>query len=190
MQIDTPLLRATQLRAQLDHSPLNPRLRDLLDEMDHLVADEVIARIASSVAEHVPLYRKRNGLGSLSALVLEWVGAEVEPWVPSEVWAKGCAGHRWEADGTFHPGKVAFREAPGFSPEPLPILYDAVQDHPGLLEDPAFEKVREVMVLTSLGWAAQAVVHTGVLHELPMVRPFEVVARPGHDEPPVLLARL
>ncbi len=191
MQLDTPLLRAAKVRAELDRASLSPKLRDLLADLDGLVFDEMIDHLVSALTEHVPLYRKRNGLGALSALVFEWVGDDVEPWIASDVWAKGCAGHRWEPDGTFHPGKVAFREAPAFEPDPLPMLYDAVQDDPKLLEDPAFESVRELLLLTSLAWAAQAVVRAaGVVRELPMVLPFEVIGRPGHDEPAVLLARL
>lgn len=118
-----------------------------------------------------------------------WAGAEVEPFIPSDVWSYAYGGSAFNGiEGKAK--KVFFKEQSAFAPQALIAL---VNNEAGPLPAPLFDAVKSLFVTSSLCWAAMALWR---LKDHPSFKalkpklPFNFIATPGHDEEPVLLCTL
>ncbi|HEY1556049.1 MAG TPA: hypothetical protein VGF94_14525 [Kofleriaceae bacterium] len=114
-----------------------------------------------------------------AAVRLYFAGADVEPYVASEVWADGLAELVWAGEGRLAPVARVFREAPAFEPRWLRALCDAAIDDAALAEHEDLAAMARFVTLDTL------VLATACLAELGSDAVW--LASPGHDSGTLVL---
>lgn len=144
-----------------------------LDDVD---LDAAVAEVRAQIEASFARYR---GLANISSIVFYWAGAEVAPYVPSDVMGKVYAGTRLLADSVG-----------GFAPIPLTLLAAACEDDPSLADDDALVARYLAASLDIAQRAVALAVTSEAFAALSIARPFRIVAAPGHDEPKLVLLEL
>ncbi|NNC20246.1 hypothetical protein HJC22_31450 [Corallococcus exiguus] len=164
-------------------------LEPLLEAFRQLDPEPEILALKGALEKSFAMYAgKVSAVDRLSVLQFSWIGADVAPWVPTQAWGAGYAGHTLQ-DGEFRPERVLFRELEGFDPSPLPLLGDAAED-PAVQDHARFDELRSLFLLRSFEWTSLALaraVDSPEFRGLPTTAPFYFLGRGGHDEPRVLL---
>jgi hypothetical protein len=160
--------RVSTLRKKLDNLPI-------LAELDRVDDAKAIAGIVKELDKSFTRYAK-EAEKPITKIDFYWAGAEVAPWVPADVWGNVYANKELLLDS-----------AGGFTPTPLPILYDVAEE---LGDHEAFDDLRDLFVAKSLHLAQQAIAKAArgkPFAAMTLGEPFTIVGTPGHDEPSVKL---
>ena len=129
------------------------------------------AAVGEIQAEIEASFRRYAAFAGITSIVFYWAGAEVPPFFPSDVMGNVYAGKRLLADSVG-----------GFSPFPLTLLEDG-EDEAQVAQH--LEKSLELAARAVIG-----AVRSEAFAALDIVRPFQILATPGHDEPKRVLFEL
>lgn len=156
------------------------RIAKLVREVESLDEAKAIAAIEQELRASYRRYRSVDQ--PITTIHFYWAGAEVAPWIPTEVMGNVYAGKRRLLESTG-----------GFTPHPLPALQWALEQDAELGDHDAFDDLRALFVSRSFELATTAIVASAGSKELAALdtaRPFTFTGTPGHDETRVTLHRL
>jgi hypothetical protein len=161
---------------------VNPQIEALCKKLNHPLVAEIrdldvagaVAAIVKELDASFTRYKKLLGDKSITAINFYWAGAEIEPFIPSDVMGNVYAGRTLLLDSTG-----------GFTPIPLPALHAAEA-----FDDDA---LTELFMAASIELAKRAVavaVEREPFRAMTTARPFQITATPGHDVPRLTLLAL
>jgi hypothetical protein len=159
----------------------DPAIAKLLASFDAVNEKRALASIAKELDASFTRYAKLVKQ-PITEIKFRWAGGDVASWVPVEVMGSVYAGKQRALDSQG-----------GFTPLPLPLLFDAAEKDEELGDHPAFDDLRAMFVERSLELAKLAIaaaVKRPAFTAMRRAEGFRITAVPGHDEPPIVLVTL
>ena len=179
------------LRTQLEAHRAISAVGSLLTALDGLDEEPIVAGMLADLERSFASYARRGS--ELAAIVWTWAGAEVEPYVPTDVWGNGYGAYEDTESSEANEltvRELAFSASGGFGFAPLDEWLVDLAARPALEAIGVQQPATKLVVARTLELAARALrrsVETAAFRALPRRTPFAFFARPGHDEPVVRL---